>query len=422
LIFYSNYCGILINSCQQGIKETVLKPELAAPAGTYEKLIWAVEYGADAVYFGTEFGSLRAYAGNLTLDEAAKGLEFLHKMGKKGYVTLNVYPFSDEYDRLLDIAGKVEDMSADALIVSDIGLVFELKKAGIKTPIHISTQANTTSSQTVLAYSQLGAARVNLARELSFEQIKQICKDTGQTGVEIEVFIHGAVCFSYSGRCAISDYLTGRKANRGQCTHPCRWKYCLVEEQRPDKFFPVFEDDRGQYLFNCKDLALFEFVEPLAQAGVASFKIEGRMKSVHYIASVVSLYRQLVNGKKISTEKCLELLSRVKNRGYSTGFMKGLIGPEDYSYEKSLSGSGTTFVGDIIDEKTETGCICQVRNKIYAGEALEVLTPDNSISEIIVSKPLKTVEGKFAEFINNPQRIILERKLPTYSILRRTEK
>jgi putative protease len=398
-----------------------LKPELAAPAGTYEKLIWAVQYGADAVYFGTEFGSLRAYAGNLTLDEAAKGLEFLHKSGKKGYITLNIYPFSDEYDKLLDIAGKLEDMNADALIVSDIGLIFELIKAGIKTPIHISTQANTTSSQTVLAYSQLGATRVNLARELTLLQIEQICKDTRQAGIEIEVFIHGAVCFSYSGRCAISDYLTGRKANRGECTHPCRWKYYLVEEQRPDKYFPVFEDDRGQYIFNCKDLALFDFVQPLAQAGVASFKIEGRMKSVHYIASVVSLYRQLIDGKKIGAEKCLQLLSRVKNRGYSTGFMKGSIEPADYSYEKSLSNSGATFVGDIAGENSN-GCICFVRNKLFAGEKLEVLTPSGDIFETVIPNPLKTIDGEFAEFINNPQRIVLEQKLPAYSIFRRVEK
>ena len=413
-----------------------MKPELAAPAGTYEKLIWAVQYGADAVYFGTEFGSLRAYAGNLTLDEAAKGLEFLHKSGKKGYITLNIYPFSDEYDKLLDIAGKLEDMNADALIVSDIGLIFELRKAGIKTPIHISTQANTTSSQTVLAYSQLGATRVNLARELTLLQIEQICKDTRQAGIEIEVFIHGAVCFSYSGRCAISDYLTGRKANRGECTHPCRWKYYLVEEQRPDKYFPVFEDDRGQYIFNCKDLALFDFVQPLAQAGVASFKIEGRMKSVHYIASVVSLYRQLIDGKKIGAEKCLQLLSRVKNRGYSSGFMKGSIEPADYSYEKSLSNSGppkgevspkvgppladATFVGDITDENSGS-CVCFVRNKIYAGEKLEVLTPSGDIFETVMPNPLKTIDGEFAEFINNPQRIVLEQKLPAYSILRRIE-
>lgn len=398
-----------------------MKSELTAPAGTYEKLIWSAKYGADAVYFGTEFGSLRAFAGNLTLDEAAKSLEFLHKVGKRGYVTLNIFPFSDEYEKLLKIAGQLEEMKADAFIVSDLGLVYQLKKAGLKTPIHISTQANTMSSQTVLAYKELGASRVNLARELSFEQIKQICEDTKNCGIEIEVFIHGAVCFSYSGRCAISDYLTGRKANRGQCTHPCRWEYYLVEEKRPSEFFPVFEDERGQYLFNSKDLALFEFVEPLKQVGVNAFKIEGRMKSVHYIASVISLYRQLIDGKKIRGEECLKLLSRIKNRGYSAGFMKGSINPEDYSIDKSLSGSGAIFVGDVTDEKNQAGSVCFVRNKIFAGETLEVLTPNGKISQITMTKPLETIDGQSAEFVNNPQKIIIRQKLPPYSILRRIE-
>ncbi|MFA6186663.1 MAG: U32 family peptidase [Phycisphaerae bacterium] len=396
-----------------------MKPELLAPAGTYEKLVWAATYGADAVYFGTEFGSLRAYAGNLSLDDAEKGLKYLHQNNKKGYITLNIYPFSNEYARLVEIAGKLSDMSADAFIVSDLGLIFELKKAGIKTPLHISTQASTTSSQTVLAYKELGVSRVNLARELSLEQIQQICKDIAGKGVEVETFIHGAVCFSYSGRCAISDYLTGRRANRGECTHPCRWNYSVVEESRPNEFFPVFEDDRGQYLFNSKDLALFEFIEPLAHAGAASFKIEGRMKSVHYIASIVSLYRQLVDGKTISNDECLKLLSRVKNRGYSAGFMKGAIEPSDYSREKSLSNSGAVFVGDIIDEKISAGCVCHTRNKIHAGENLEVLSPDGSISEIIMSTPLKTVDGQECDFINNPQKIVLPQSLPVFSALRR---
>ncbi|MEN6385006.1 MAG: U32 family peptidase [Phycisphaerales bacterium] len=396
-----------------------LKSELVAPAGTLEKLIWAARYGADAVYFGTEFGSLRAYAGNFSLDDAQKGIDFLHKNGKRALVTLNIYPYSDEYEKLLKTAQILNEMKVDALIVADIGLVFELKKAGIKSAIHISTQANTTSSQSVLAYHQLGAARVNLARELSFEQIKQIREDTSPSGIQLEVFIHGAVCFSYSGRCAISDYLTARKANRGECTHPCRWEYSLVEEKRPNEFFPVFEDKRGQYMFNSKDLALFEYIRPLKEIGVDGFKIEGRMKSVHYIASVLSLYRQLLDGKEISPQECLRLLSRVKNRGYSTGFMKGEILQSDYSTEKSDTSSEAVFVGDIVNEETATGCICHTRNKIFAGEKLEVLTPAGEMSEITMPKPLKTIDGNDAEFVNNPEKILLVQKLPAYSILRR---
>lgn len=396
-----------------------IKPQLVAPAGTLEKLIWAVRYGADAVYFGTEFGSLRAYAGNFSMDDAAKGITFLHKNGKKALVTLNIYPFSNEYEKLIQTAGQLSEMGVDALIVADIGLIFELKKAGIKTPIHISTQANTTSSQSVLAYHQLGAKRINLARELSFEQIKQIRKDTKTSGIELEVFIHGAVCFSYSGRCAISDYLTARGANRGECTHPCRWEYSLVEEKRPNQFFAVFEDKRGQYLFNSKDLALFEYIEPLVDIGINGFKIEGRMKSVHYIASVVSLYRQLLDGKKISRDECLRLLSRVKNRGYSTGFMKGAIAQEDYSSEKSETLSCAVFVGDIVDQEILNGSICHTRNKIFAGEKLEVMTTAGKISEITLPKILKTTEDEESDYVNNPQKIILPQKLPPYSILRR---
>jgi U32 family peptidase len=240
---------------------TEQKTELLAPAGTPEKLKWACAYGADAVYFGLEFGSLRSYAGNFTLDQAAEGLKYLHERGKKGYITLNIYPFSDEYDRLSQIAGAADDMGADGLIVADLGVLRMLKAMNLKAPLHISTQANTTSWQTVQAYADLGAARVNLARELSLDQVLEIQKNAAGS-IEIEVFVHGAVCFSYSGRCAISDYLTGARANRGECKHPCRWKYFLVEEERPGQYMPVFEDERGLYLFNSKELALWEYAGP----------------------------------------------------------------------------------------------------------------------------------------------------------------
>lgn len=401
----------------------ILKPELLAPAGTLEKLKWAVEYGADAVYFGTEFGSLRAYAGNFTQSEAVEGLKYLHVRKKKGYVTLNIYPFSDEYQRLVETAGELAEAGADGLIIADIGLMAEVRKAGIEIPIHVSTQANTTSAQTVLAYKELGAGRVNLARELSAEQIEEIQAHLEGGGIETEVFIHGAVCFSYSGRCAISDYMTGRRANRGQCTHPCRWAYYLVEEERPGEYLPVFEDERGQYMFNNKDLALFPFADRLAKAGVGCFKIEGRMKSVHYLASVVSFYRQVIDGRCFSEEEGFDILSRVKNRGYSYGFMKGSIGPEDYSIEMNSSNSQTTFVGNISESAGDNDfCVCEVRNKIFAGEELEVLTPDGSFSAVRASSPLVTIGGKEVEFANNSQFIRIERNLPVYTILRRIEK
>ena len=392
--------------------------ELLAPAGNLEKLRWAAVYGADAVYFGTEFGSLRSFAGNFSFEDAEKGLTFLHARGKRGYVTLNIYPFSNEVDALKNTAVTLDEIGVDALIVSDLGLFMELKKMDLRTALHISTQANTTNYQTVLAYGELGAKRVNLARELSFEQIREIRKATrGQ--VETEIFIHGAVCFSYSGRCAISDYLAGFRANRGECKHPCRWKYALVEETRPGRYMPVFEDERGLYLFNSKELALFEFVADLERAGVDSIKIEGRMKSIHYIAAVVSFYRQVLDGKKFSREKGLELLNRVPNRGYSTGFMKGKVVDSDYARENSSSLSKSIFVGNVTEETVEGKYVIRVRNTIWGGEELEVLFPDGVLSAVKMPELLTTSLGKQVEFANNSQSIVLDIPLSPYAILRR---
>jgi putative protease len=395
---------------------TSSKPELLAPAGTLEKLKWAVAYGADAVYFGAEFGSLRSFAGNFTLDDAKAGLEYLHARGKKGYITLNIYPFSEEYDKLTTLAQQLDERGADAFIVADLGVLAELKKLNLNAALHISTQANTTSWPTVLAYKELGAKRVNLARELSLEQIQDIQKHvTGN--VETEVFIHGAVCFSYSGRCAISDYLTGFRANRGQCKHPCRWKYALVEEKRPGEYMPVFEDERGLYFFNSKELALFEYLPALAAAGVNSFKIEGRMKTIHYLATVVSFYRQVIDGKVFTQEEGLKRLGRVPNRGYSTGFIKGTVKPDDYAVGKSLSGTNATFVGNVTDCDGGVATV-EVRNKIHAGDRLEALQPDGSLSEITLPNPLTTSQGEHVDFANNSQYIMLPEKLPEYTILR----
>ncbi|MBL7215101.1 MAG: U32 family peptidase [Phycisphaerae bacterium] len=395
------------------------KPELLAPAGTLEKLKWAIRYGADAVYFGCEFGSLRSFAGNFTLDDAKTGMDYLHERGKKGYVALNIYPFSDEYDKLTGLAQQLDGLGVDAFIVADMGVLHELKKLNLNAALHISTQANTTSWQTVLAYKELGAKRVNLARELSLEQIQDIQKNiTGQ--LETEVFVHGAVCFSYSGRCAISDYLTGFRANRGECKHPCRWQYALVEEKRPGEYMPVFEDDRGLYFFNSKELALFEYLPALAAAGVNSFKIEGRMKTIHYLATVVSFYRQVIDGKVFTQDEGLKLLGRVPNRGYSTGFIKGTVKPDDYSVGKSLSGAESIFVGNVIDCDCGVSTV-EVRNKIHAGDTLEVLKPNGSLSEISLPVPLTTLNGESVDFANNSQYIMLTETLPEYTILRRVK-
>jgi U32 family peptidase len=392
--------------------------ELLAPAGNLEKLKWAVQYGADAVYFGAEFGSLRNYAGNFTVAEAAEGLKYLHDRGKKGYVTLNIYPFTDEFPRLVDMVRQLDDVGADAFIVADLGVLATLRSMDLKAKIHISTQASTTNAQAVLAYGEWGASRVNLARELSIEQINDVQAEVG-TQVETEVFIHGAVCFSYSGRCAISDYLTGHQANRGECKQPCRWNYALVEEKRPGEVMPYFEDERGSYFFNSRELALFEYVPQLQAAGVSSIKIEGRMKSFHYIAATVSFYRRIIDGWKVDQDEGLALLDRIPNRGYSQGFMKGDINAEDYQHDVSRSHGASIFVGNILEDAPEGKTVLEVRNKISAGETLEVLTPDGVFSEITMPDSLLTTTGETVTVVNNSKFLVMEEDLPPYALLRR---
>lgn len=393
--------------------------ELLAPAGTLERLKWAAAYGADAVYFGVERFSLRSFAGNFSMDDARAGLEYLHAGGMKGYVTLNAYPFSGEFDDLISAGLRLDGMGADALIVSDLGVVRELGRRSMSAALHISTQANTTNYQTVLAYKELGAKRVNLARELSLNQIREIQTNLGGASMETEVFIHGSVCFSYSGRCAISDYLTGRRANRGECTHPCRWNYSLVEEKRPGEYLPVMEDDRGLYLFNSKDLALFEYVPDLVKAGVTSLKIEGRMKNAHYLASALPVYRAILDGKPMSDDEALMRISRVDNRGFSEGFMKGDINPGDYELDSCKYRSTSLWVASSTDKSMNGLRVCRVKNTIHAGEIAELLTPNGSISTIRLPSPIMTLDGREVDHANNQDTILLDNSIPAYSIIRR---
>jgi putative protease len=395
--------------------------ELLAPAGNLEKLRFAANYGADAVYFGLDQFSLRSYAGNLSLDQANQGLDYLHARNKRGYCALNIYPFADEYPLLLDRAKNLEAMGVDGLIVSDIGVIAMLKKQGIKTPVHVSTQANTVSFQTVEVLKQLGAKRVNLARELSFEQIAQLQQSITNQEIETEVFVHGSVCFSMSGRCAISDYLTGRRANRGECTHPCRWQYHLVEEKRPGVYMPVTEDDRGLYFFNSKDLALFPYVRNLMQIGVDSLKIEGRMKSIHYLAGVLSLYRRVMDGEAVSEDEGMRLLGRIRNRGYSHGFMKGSIEPDDYKIEKSSSIADSLFLGYITEDVIPGKSVMDIRNKTFAGDNVEILKTDGTVSEATLPATLVDVKNEPMAHASHGKHLVLPFELPSYSIIRRME-
>lgn len=394
--------------------------ELLAPAGTLENLRWAVTYGADAVYFGMRDFSLRSYAGNFSVEDAGEGLRWLHARGKRGYATLNIYPFSDEYEALLRTAGTLAELGVDGFIAADPGVIAALVARFPRVPVHVSTQANTVSAQAAEVYLALGATRVNLARELSLEQIEEIQRRLGGS-IETEVFIHGSVCFSYSGRCAISDYLTGRRANRGECTQSCRWNYALVEEKRPGTYFPVTEDERGLYLFNSKDLALHRYVPALQACGVAALKIEGRMKNAHYLAAVVSVYRRILNGEALPDDEVMRLLRRVSHRGYCEGFMKGEVTADDYQRDYGGYHADSTLIAHTTED-TRDGCrVCVVKNSLYAGETLELLTPDHQVRPFTLPGSLLTTEGEDLTVAQNHHTLLLPASLPAYAILRRVE-
>lgn len=263
------------------MQNTIKKPELLAPAGNLEKLKMAILYGADAVYLGGKRFGLRAYGGNFSKEEMIEGVKFAHERGRKVYVTANIFPHNNDINEILPYLQELVEVRVDAVLVSDIGLFMLIKNEVPNLEVHISTQANNTNWRAVKAWQDLGAERVVLARELSFAEIKEIRE---KTDVELEMFVHGAMCISYSGRCLISNYLTGRDSNRGACTQPCRWKYNLTEEKRPGQFFPVTEDENGTYFFNSKDMCLLPYLKDIIECGVDSLKIEGRMKSIHYVA------------------------------------------------------------------------------------------------------------------------------------------
>ena len=270
------------------------KLELLAPAGDMEKLKTAVRFGADAVYFGGEMFSLRAGAGNLSIEEIAEAMDWLHANGAKGYQTINIYAHNGDIQPLRDYLGKIKDIPIDAFLVSDPGIMLLMKEIIPGAEIHLSTQANTTNYLTAGFWASHGVKRIVCAREMSLEEIRMM-RDNLPEDIEIEAFVHGAMCISYSGRCLLSNFMTGRDANQGACTHPCRWKYSLVEEQRPGEYFPIEEDSRGSYILNSRDLCMIDKIPDLAEAGVYSLKIEGRMKSMYYVATVVSAYRAAID-------------------------------------------------------------------------------------------------------------------------------
>lgn len=355
------------------------KPELLAPAGDREKLKMALLYGADAVYLGGPAYGLRASSGNFSREALPVAIALAHAQRKKVYVTVNVYPHNEELADLPGYLRYLAEVGADAILVSDFGVFSVARETVPSLPLHISTQANTVNWAAAEAWRELGAERVVLAREMSVEEIRETRR---RTSVELEMFVHGAMCISYSGRCLISSYLTGRDANRGQCTQPCRWRYHLVEEERPGQVFPVEEDERGTYFFNSKDLCLLPHLPAVIESGIDSLKIEGRMRSVHYVASVTKTYRSAIDaydrgpGQFAMQTEWLAELEKVSHRDYTAGFFCGTRGAEDQIYGSASYMQTTVFVGLVEAYDPATGWVAvEQRNHMRVGEEIEVLQP-----------------------------------------------
>lgn len=351
------------------------KPELLAPAGNMEKLQTAVHYGADAVYLGGRAFGLRNLADNFSTAEMESALDYCHARGVKAYLTVNSYPHNRDLERLERYLGEVATLPFDAYIVSDPGVMELVREVSPAIPLHLSTQANSINWRSVRFWQRQGFSRVNLARETTLEAMAET---VAKSGVEAEVFVHGALCISYSGRCLLSSAMAGRDANQGECAHPCRWNYHLVEEQRPGQYYPVREDDSGTFIFNSRDLCLLEYLPHIVSCGVASLKIEGRMKGINYVASVLRVYRQALDDycRDPDGYRCrpewMEELSKLSHRGYTTGFLFGQ--PRDVGQEyHSAYIRSHEFVGRVEELLPDGGAVVGVRNRIARGDLLELI-------------------------------------------------
>ncbi|MBM2838938.1 MAG: peptidase [Deltaproteobacteria bacterium] len=357
------------------MKRPIRKPELLAPAGDLEKLKTALHYGADAVYLSGENYGLRAGAENFSLEEMAEGVTLAHKKGARVYLALNIFAHNADINSLPSYLREIESIGVDAIIVSDAGVIDVVKESLPGTELHLSTQANTTNWRSIAFWKKQGVSRVCVARELSLDEIREV-KD--RVDIEIEAFVHGAMCISYSGRCLISSYMTGRSANLGDCAHPCRYRYALVEETRPGEYFPVEEDERGTYMMSSKDLCMIEHLDKMFKAGIGALKIEGRTKGIAYVGNVVRIYRKAIDRYLDNQENYrpepgwLDELTAVSNRDYTTGFFFGRPDARGQNYlsSSSSSPSGKEFVG-VVRRVTGNEVMLEVRNRLKTGETLE---------------------------------------------------
>ncbi|MBQ1777767.1 MAG: U32 family peptidase [Acidaminococcaceae bacterium] len=399
------------------------KPELLAPAGNMEKLHMALLYGADAVYLGGKMFGLRAFASNFSLAEMDEAVAFAHSLHKKVYVTVNIFAHNEDINNLPDYLRNLQAIGVDALLISDFGVWSVAREIIPEMPLHVSTQANTTNWAAVKAWENLGASRVVLARELSFTEMKEI---GSKTEVELEAFVHGAMCISYSGRCWLSSYLTGRDGNRGACAQVCRWEFSLTEKNRPGEVYDVAGDEQGTYIMNSKDLCLLPYLLQLMEAGICSFKIEGRMKSAHYAASVVSVYRRAIDAcwrdpqHYTVKQEWLDELEKVSHRPYTTGFALGKPDATAQVYTTSSYLQTHEFVGLVRDWDNGRLTVEQ-RNHMKEGETLEVFCPDGNLRTLVLQE-MRNQEGEPIVAAQHPQMVFTCRaaeSIPESAILRR---
>ena len=404
-------------------------PELLIPASSLEVLKIAVKFGADAVYIGGEAFGLRANAKNFSLEEMKQGIEFAHEYGVKVYVTANILAHNTDLDGVKAYFEELKEVNPDALIISDPGIFMIAKEVLPEMELHISTQANNTNYGTYLFWYAQGAKRVVSARELSLAEIKEIRKNIPDD-LEIESFIHGAMCMSYSGRCLLSNYFTGRDANRGACTHPCRWKYSLVEETRPGEYMPVYENERGTYIFNSKDLCMIEYIPEVIDAGIDSLKIEGRMKTALYVATVARTYRKAIDDFKkdpelyrANMEWYKEEIGKCTYREFTTGFYFGKTDETTQIYDNNTYVKNYTYLG-IVGKQDEQGRYSiEQRNKFSVGEIIEVMKPNGENIEVEVKGIFDEDKNPMESAPHPKQKLWIDLGMPLdeYDILRKKE-
>ncbi|NLL04308.1 MAG: U32 family peptidase [Clostridiaceae bacterium] len=403
------------------------KVELLAPAGNLEKLKMAIIYGADAVYLGGEEFGLRANADNFTREQLIEALDFAHSRGKKVYVTMNIIPHNDDFSGIPNYVRTITELGVDAIILSDPGVFALVKQISPNMEIHLSTQANNTNYMSAKFWYDQGVKRIVLARELSINEISEIRKKTS-SDLELEIFIHGAMCISYSGRCLLSNYMTGRDSNRGLCAHPCRWQYHLVEEKRPGEYFPVYENERGTFIFNSRDLCMIEYLPSIINAGVTSLKIEGRMKSAYYVATVVKAYRQALDSYyemgpnyRFDT-KWLEEVSKASHREFTSGFYFEKPSSETQIYHTSSYIRDYDFIGVVLEYNPSTSIAkIEQRNRMFVGEEIEVVNPEGDFFVQTIDS-MKNIDGEEIDSAPHPQMIVympMKQAVVPYTILRR---